>query len=279
MNGGEGPGAPGGRRPARRAGRLAVLPRCFCLPRRCRLCQAWAHQALCGACLGLYADEQTLSSRPRCSGCGLRLAVGLARCSDCERSPAPHGPVHVAVDYAHPWDRVLMQFKFGARPDCAAAMALLMAQQLRGLQRSAAPGPAQPGHAVPRLAPPTLLVPVPLSRQRMAERGYNQAWELARRLATRLGLAARADALTRPVHLPGQAEQDRAARLERLQGVFHIGPAGRSCVAGQHVALVDDVLTTGATAAEAARTLLAAGAQSVQVWAFARTPPPEEGPS
>lgn len=271
MNGGGRPGAP------RRC--LCLPRRCLSLPRRCLLCQAWAHQALCGACLGLYADEQTLSSRPRCSGCGLRLAVGLARCSDCERAPAPHGPVHVAVDYAHPWDRVLMQFKFGARPDCAAAMALLMAQQLRGLQRSAAPGPAQPGHAVLRLAPPTLLVPVPLSRQRMAERGYNQAWELARRLATRLGLTARADALTRPVHLPGQAEQDRAARLERLQGVFHIGPVGRSCVAGQHVALVDDVLTTGATAAEAARTLLAAGAQSVQVWAFARTPPPEEGPS
>jgi predicted amidophosphoribosyltransferase len=118
-----------------------------------------------------------------------------------------------------------------------------------------------------------------LSRERLAQRGYNQAWELARRLAQRLGLKARADALNRPVHLAGQAEQDRAARLQRLRGVFQLSPQGRAWVAGQRVALVDDVLTTGATAAEAARALLAGGAAEVEVWAFARTPAPEEGPS
>jgi predicted amidophosphoribosyltransferase len=94
-----------------------------------------------------------------------------------------------------------------------------------------------------------------------------------------LGIAARADALTRPVHLGGQAQQDRQARLARLRGVFQVTPLGRPWVMGQRVAVVDDVLTTGATAAEAARSLMAAGAAEVQVWAFARTPAPDEGPS
>ena len=244
-------------------------------PRRCLLCSAWDHQALCAACLHVHGGPAVPSTRPRCPACGLRLALGVPRCAACERDPPKHGAVRVAVDYAHPWDRVLMQFKFGARPDCAAAMALLMAHTLQPhispLERS---GTGPLAHH-----PPTRLVPVPLSRERLAQRGYNQAWELARRLALRLGLKARADALTRSVHLAGQAEQDRAARLQRLRGVFQLSPQGRTWVAGQRVALVDDVLTTGATAAEAASALLAGGAAGVEVWAFARTPAPEEGPS
>lgn len=236
------------------------------LPQRCLLCSDWAHQALCAPCLGLYAGQQAVHSRPRCPACGLRLATGLLRCASCERASTSHGLVRVAVDYAHPWDRVLMQFKFGSRPDFAAAMALVMSCHIKAQHGAAALGP-------------TRLVPVPLSRERLAQRGYNQAWELARRLARQVGLQARADALMRCVHLPGQAEQGRAARLKRLQGVFQLSPAGRAWVAGQRVALVDDVYTTGATATEAARTLLAAGALQVQVWAFARTPAPEEGPS
>jgi len=244
------------------------------LPVRCLLCRAWALQALCGACRRLHDPASTLGSRPRCTGCGLRLALGVQRCAGCERCLPAHGPVAVAVDYTHPWDRVLMQFKFGARPEWGAALALLMELGLPGMGVASTGVTAAPSHQ-----PPTRLVPVPLSRERLAQRGYNQAWELARPLAHRLGIAARADVLTRPVHLSGQAEQDRQARLNRLRGVFQVTPQGRAWLAGQPVALVDDVLTTGATAAEAARVLTAAGAAEVQVWAFARTPAPEEGPS
>ena len=205
-----------------------------------------------------------MGTRPRCPGCGLRLAMGLPRCAACEQDPPAHGAVRVAVDYAHPWDRVVMQLKFGARPEWGAGLALLMAQCLDG---------------TPRERLPTRVVPVPLSPERLSLRGYNQAWEVARPLARRLGLPARADVLMRPVHLAGQAEQDRAARLQRLRGVFQVSPNGRAWLAGQRVALVDDVLTTGATAAEAARTLMAAGAAEVEVWALAKTPAPQEGPS
>ena len=230
------------------------------LPVRCVLCQAWAGQGLCSACLQQQAPRP---ERPRCPGCGVRLALGVLRCAGCEREPPPHGPVQVAVDYEHPWDRVMMQFKFGGHPEWAHALAGLMANSL-----ATADGPK-----------PDCIVPVPLSPERLARRGYNQAWELTRRLGRRLGLPARADVLARAVDLPGQAEQDRAARLHRLRGVFQVSTQGRPWVVGRRVALVDDVFTTGATAAEAARTLLAAGASEVVVWAFARTPPPPDGPS
>lgn len=236
---------------------------------RCLLCRSWGLAGLCGPCRRAHQPDP---SRPRCPGCGLRLALGVPRCADCQRHPPGHGGAWVAVDYAHPWDRVLRQLKFGERPESATALATLMSEGLleQGLR---APGSDPAGGAVTRI------VPVPLSPERLARRGYNQAWELARPLARRLALPTRPDVLLRSVDLPGQAEQDRQARLKRLEGVFRVSAAGRGWLAGQSVALVDDVLTTGATAAEATRTLLAAGAREVVTWAFARTPPPEEGPS
>lgn len=246
------------------------------LPKRCLLCLAWAPQALCSACLRLHGASGVRGGRPRCPGCGLRLALGVPRCAGCERDPPSHGQVTVAVDYAAPWDRVMLQFKFGGRPEWGAALALVMAQGHR-CQGMAHTGSASAPEAFHHTA--TRLVPVPLSPERLALRGYNQAWELARPLARRLGIAARADVLARPVHLDGQAQQDRQSRLARLRGVFQVTPSGRPWVMGQRVAVVDDVLTTGATVAEAARCLMAAGAAEVQVWAFARTPAPDEGPS
>lgn len=214
------------------------------------------------------------------------------------RSPPAHGPVRVAVDYAHPWDQVLLGLKFGGHPEWAGAMALLMARNLKATGARRPPpdldgdlqrGPPSdspnewPGVRTDTLAAdlawPALLVPVPLSPERLARRGYNQAWELARHLARSLDIPTRADVLARSVDLPGQAEQDRHARLQRLQGVFQVGARARHLVAGRRVALVDDVLTTGATVAEASRALMAAGAIEVEVWAFARTPPPEDAAS
>lgn len=165
----------------------------------------------------------------------------------------------VAVDYEPPWDQLLLGFKHGQRPEWAAALADLLARAVS---------------ATPTDNPADLVVPVPLSAARLARRGYNQAWELARRVARQQGVPASPGALVRWVDLPQQAQQDRAARLERLQGVFGVPAAARHRVVGRHVALVDDVYTTGATAAEAVRTLLSAGAREVSVWALARTPAP-----
>ncbi|MDH4288968.1 MAG: phosphoribosyltransferase family protein [Aquincola sp.] len=162
------------------------------------------------------------------------------------------------MDYAFPWSRLVVALKFHAAIDLADAMAGLLARAARE-----APSPRA-----------DLVLPVPLSRERLAERGMNQAWELARRTARLLGVPATAHGLSRPLDTPRLADLPRESRTASIRGAFALAPGASAGIRGRSVALVDDVMTTGATAAEATRTLLAAGASSVQVWVFARTPAP-----
>jgi predicted amidophosphoribosyltransferase len=116
------------------------------------------------------------------------------------------------------------------------------------------------------------VLPVPLARGRLRERGYNQSWELARRLARALALEARADALVRLRETARQLHLPRGARGANVVDAFVLAPAHAAWVRGARVALVDDVLTTGATARAATRALQAAGAREVELWVAARTP-------
>ncbi len=161
-----------------------------------------------------------------------------------------------AVDYGFPWVGLIADFKFHGQPDLAAALAPLLA--LASL-------------ATPQ---PDAVLPMPLSPQRLAERGYNQAWELARRVAASRGLACWPQALQRPVELAHQSQLNRAQRLANLRGAFYVPPEAQARLRGARVALVDDVMTTGATAHEATLTLLRAGAAAVDLWMLARTPAP-----
>ena len=119
-----------------------------------------------------------------------------------------------------------------------------------------------------------LVLPVPLSPERLRERGMNQSWELARRIGATLAIEARASSLLRLVDTAHLAALPSGERAARIRGAFSAAPG--AALRGRHVALVDDVMTSGATAAEATRTLLAAGAATVQLWVVARTPAPDE---
>ena len=177
-------------------------------------------------------------------------------CGECLRDPPPFGHAVCAVDYAFPWNRLIAGFKFHGRTELAPLLAAQLAQAV------AADGGAAPD----------LVLPMPLHTGRLAKRGYNQAWELARRIAPVRAAAADADLLQRPVPGSAQAGLARAERMAHLRGAFMVDPRRRALLQGRHIALVDDVLTTGATAREAATTLLRAGAAAVEVWVLARTP-------
>jgi len=229
-----------------------------CRPRaggRCAVCLGWCAGDLCTHCHARFAFAV-----PRCPGCALALPGGAsagdgAPCIRCRLAPPPWARAVAGVDYGYPWDRLLADFKFHQRLDAVGALlqpllARLQAERGGGLR----------------------VVAVPLSRERLRERGYNQSWELARRLARALALEARADALFRVRDTGHQLGLQRGARQRNLQGAFVVTPRHAAWVRGARIALVDDVLTTGATANAATHTLRAAGAREVQVWTVARTP-------
>jgi ComF family protein len=222
-------------------------------PSQCEVCRGWGAGPLCADCTGRFALPVS-----RCPRCALPLAGGASLCGGCLREPPPFEHTHCVADYGFPWDRLIATCKFNGRAELASLLAERLAAALRrdGASR------------------PDLIVPVPLSPARLAERGYNQAWELARRLARSTGVPARADVLQRVLDTPHQADLNRAQRLLNPRGAFTVPASQRAAVSGGRIALVDDVLTTGATAREATHTLLRAGALAVDVWVVARTPEP-----
>ena len=221
---------------------------------RCVVCRGWCHGRLCAHC-----DARFAFARERCDGCALPLAATSSgedtRCVRCRLAPPPWSRVVAGVDYGYPWDRALADLKFHQRLEPIAALLGPLTAALSDMQAGG-----------------VRVVAVPLSRERLRERGYNQSWELARRLARTLSLEARADALFRVRDTGHQLGLHRSERAKNLQGAFVVAPRHAAWVRGARIALVDDVLTTGATAHAAVRTLRAAGARDVQVWVVARTP-------
>jgi ComF family protein len=224
-------------------------------PTLCAVCRRWQRGRVCDECLARHAPPQR-----RCSGCALALGGVDTRCGACLVDVDPPITRSVAaVDYAFPWDGLITAFKFRGRSELARLLSDLLAWRLGQESGDAA----------------ELVLPVPLSGARLRERGFNQAWELARRLARRRGLPADAGTLLRIRHTEHQPGLDARERRANLRHAFLVDPRHAARVQDRHVALVDDVLTTGATAQEAARTLRAAGAASVQLWVVARVRAPE----
>jgi ComF family protein len=224
-------------------------------PSLCAVCHGWGHQRVCGECLLRFARAV-----PRCARCAIAVPAGVAVCGACVSAPPPFASSVAAVDYAYPWDGLITRFKFHGALDLTAALTNCLADSVA---RSVA-------------TPPSLLLPVPLSGARLRERGYNQAWELTRRLGRLRRCAVDAQLLLRVRDTPHQLALPPEQRAGNMHAAFAVEPRRRAELQGRTVGLVDDVMTTGATAAEIARVLLQAGAAEVQVWAVARTPRPGE---
>ncbi|MFN3860380.1 MAG: ComF family protein [Roseateles sp.] len=232
-----------------------VLMRCA---GQCAVCRAWSHDTVCADCLARYASPQ-----PRCWTCAARLPPGLTgkprpQCGRCLVAPPPLDRTVAALDYGFPWDGLLQHFKYH--------QALELRESL--LQRlNAALNAAE-------VDTPDWLLPVPLSAERLRERGYNQAHELAKALARRRGLRCDPSMVLRVRHNERQASLKLEARSANVRGVFAVEPLRAARLRGTRVALMDDVMTSGATLFELARVLLQAGVMSVQAWVIARTPEP-----
>ncbi|HZZ94807.1 MAG TPA: ComF family protein [Usitatibacter sp.] len=214
-------------------------------PQDCVLCLAPAGDALCGACAAAlpWLDRA-------CTRCAVPLPNG-GMCVACVvRAPA-FDAARSCFEYRFPLDRLVQRFKFAADLALGRWLAACMARVLCDERAD------------------LLLVP-PLARSRLRERGFNQALELAKTLSRALDVPCRGEGLVRIRETQPQPGLDRAERARNLRGAFRC----EASVAGLHVALVDDVMTTGATAQEIACVLRDRGAARVSVWTVARTPAP-----
>ncbi|GMV29792.1 MAG: competence protein F [Rhodanobacteraceae bacterium] len=220
------------------------------LPSRCLLCGGAGAVArdLCAACRADLAPNE-----PACACCGQPLALAAAACGRCLRRKPAFQATWAPLRYAPPLAGLMTRFKFGG--DLAAGRVL-------------AEIALEHWHRLPPARPDTLL-PVPLHPDRLRERGYNQALELARPIARATGIPLLPDVLQRGRATPAQSGLSALARRRNLRGAFAVR-AGAALPA--HVAVVDDVMTTGATAQECALALRRAGVVRVDVWAVARAP-------
>jgi ComF family protein len=218
------------------------------LPAQCAVCHAWPARVVCAACVARFAQPVQ-----RCATCALPVPAGVLRCGACLKEPPPLDACLAAVAYAWPWSGCVTQFKFGGQPGWARTLATML--------RSTPwvePALEQAGH----------VLPMPLSRERLATRGFNQALLLAKQLAPR---ATDATLLLRTRHTPPQSALKRAERLRNVQGAFAVEPLRAGALRGQRVVLVDDVMTSGASLHAAAQALRQAGAAHVTAVVFART--------
>lgn len=217
------------------------------LPPACTLCGS----ATTGALLCTPCTAGLPWNSPACPGCALPAAQAV-RCPACLHKPRAFDAAHAAFVLATPVQEGIHTLKYQARFQQAE---LLGATFASSISRCSEPLP-------------TLIVPVPLHWRRQWSRGYNQSLELARVIGGRLGIAVEAKAAMRQRATPDQIGQTAAQRRQNLKGAFR----ATARVSGQHIALLDDVMTTGATLEELARVCKAAGAARVDAWAIARQP-------
>ena len=225
------------------------------LPPRCLLCHGPGAAPCRDLCADCEADLPWL--RAACPRCGLPRsspATGADgdACESCRDRPQPHRRCHAPFSYEFPLTELVPSLKYQGALSCARVLGTLLAESVA---RARLHGDV------------SVVVPMPLHRSRLVERGFNQSLELARFAGAALGVQFDALALQRTRATEPQVGLPRAERSRNVRGAFVAQP---SRVAQRNVALLDDVVTTGATVAEAARALVAAGASRVDVWCVAR---------
>jgi ComF family protein len=212
--------------------------------RDCALCGARARRIVCRACERAFARPQAC-----CERCAVPIPVrGI--CGECRGRAPAFDETAATFAYEFPFDRLMLRFKYAG--DLALG---------RWIGESLA---ARVAHA----DRPALLVAPPSTRERLLSRGFNPALEIAKTVSRRLGIGCPIGAVARKRDTHPQPSLSRRERRRNLEGAFEC----RARVAGCHVAIVDDVMTTGATADAIAAALKRAGAARVSVWVAARTP-------
>lgn len=216
------------------------------LPRHCVLCgRPSGNRNICAPC-----SRELPRNRHCCGLCGLPLhAVDDAICGACLKRAPPWDDSIAALLYEYPVDHLVRRFKFNSSLACGQVLAQELLTAIGRKQRST----------------PQVLVPVPLHCSRLFLRAYNQADVLARYVGKALNIPVRGNGLIRTRRTRAHSGLDASERKRNIRGAFE-----SKNIAARHVAIVDDVMTTGATISECSRALRRAGVTTVSAWVGAR---------
>lgn len=222
------------------------------MPASCALCGDNGNTGLCKGC-----REQFLQTRPRCRQCAIPLPYDAPNCGACLKQTPAFDATIVAADYAPPIDQLVLALKFGGRLELAPLFAGLIHD---ALCRVGLPDTSM------------LMIAVPLGQRRLTERGFNQALEIAKPLARSLGTQLKARAVVRQRDTVAQSLLHPDERHKNLRDAFAVCGSAAEHIRDRHIAVVDDVMTTGETLNALAVALKRAGAASVTNLVLARTP-------
>ncbi|HPX88257.1 MAG TPA: ComF family protein [Methylophilaceae bacterium] len=213
---------------------------------QCLLCAANAStgKQLCQACF----EALPWHTAQHCLQCGLLSNHPI--CGHCLKEPPDFDATHAALRYEFPLDALMQQYKYGSALQTAHLFAQLISTH----------------HTMQHV---DVIIPMPLHPQRLKERGFNQSLEIAKLLAKQFHVPLDFTSCTRTKYTPPQASLPLKERTKNIKGVF----ACSVNLAGKRIAIVDDVMTTGASLNELAKTLKKAGAAHVECWIVARTLP------
>ena len=222
------------------------------LPTACLLCKKMGHHSLANLCADCQRDLPHL--RTACQQCALPMAFDSQTCASCSRYPSYCQRSLCALIYAPPVDRLILRLKQGSDLCSALTLASVFVRKLKQVDTPL----------------PDAIVPVPLYWRRQLSRGFNQSQTLALFVGERMAVPVKRRWLTRARNTRPQQGLKRSQRRTNLKRCFVANPA----VSGRHIALFDDVITTGATMEAAAIALKDAGAKTIVVWGIARTAAP-----
>ena len=234
-------------------GRLALD---LLLPPHCAACDERVETAgqLCAACFA----ATSFIGEPCCQRCGVAFEVAELGpvCQDCEARPPLYRQARGALTYDAHGRRLILPLKHADRPELARVLAPHMARAGADMLRRA-----------------DILVPVPLHRRRLFLRRYNQAVLLAAAVSQLAAVPVARDALVRTKATASLGTSSAIAREREVEGVFAVRPGREANLIGRQIVLIDDVMTSGATANACAAILLQAGAIAVDILVAARVPP------
>lgn len=227
-------------------------------PSQCLLCACTlTGDSLCTSC---QYDLPHTYGQPLCQQCGICIESLDNFCGHCLRHPPAFNRSFIPFTYQHPIDYLIHKFKYRHNLTCGKLLGRMLADYLKYHAQD---------HS--EWITPDLIIPAPMHWSRRCQRGFNQAEILAQYVAREFNIPLATNLIQRVNRTPSQKELSRIDRQKNLRKAFLIAEKNLATIRNKNIALIDDVVTTTATARELSQLLIKAGAKDVQLWALART--------